>query len=108
MFVIVNSFTVPRKARSVVWDYFTKHEIEEEGRKQTITVCNTCQGRVAFSSNTSNQLSHLRLRHNNIYESVRPYMELPPPRAPKNNRNRIGLMEESLASTSAGIFNISD
>jgi len=52
--------------------------------------------KVAFSGNTSNQLTHLYNHHKDIYAIAKPYKEQPPPRPNRNSQNRVGLMDDTI------------
>lgn len=56
-----------RKIRSPVWDYFTK---AYGGSSRSKASCNACLKQVLFCGNTTNLISHLRLKHSAIYSEI--------------------------------------
>ena len=80
-----------------MWGYFEKKMISTHSQEKRVATFTLCQRDTSDSGNTSNQLSHLRIHHRDVFNMIECQLE-PPRKKRKLESNHIGLLEESSCS----------
>ena len=76
-----------------MWGYFEKKMISTHSQEKRVATFTLCQRDTSDSGNTSNQLSHLRIHHRDVFNMIECQLE-PPRKKRKLESNHIGLLEE--------------
>jgi BED zinc finger len=79
-----------RRPTSVVWDYFTKKTVSDGPKKTHFATCKICGTDTKFSNNTTNQLYHLRIHHQDVYKLIETEIQKPPKKSRDNGNQAPG------------------
>ena len=89
-FVWIFFTAMGRRQTSVVWDYFTKKTVSDGPKKKHFATCQICDTDTKFSQNTTNQLNHLRIHHQDVYKLIETEIHKPPKKSRSNGNQAPG------------------